>query len=194
VASANAKDIIITSFIDPSIPKELFADPLRIKQILSNFLSNAIKFTKIGGHISVEATCKDSILKISVNDNGVGIAEDDIQNIFTAFTQAGRGEIENLDGTGLGLSICHQLSEHMGGSVHAYSELEKGSTFWVELPVEIRNCECQIFSDLDELKALKTVFYDKNMIRGYKSDSFLKYSDMFDMNIEMVDNLDMEIF
>ncbi|MCK4973944.1 MAG: response regulator [Sulfurimonas sp.] len=192
VASANAKDIIITSFIDPSIPKELFADPLRIKQILSNFLSNAIKFTKIGGHISVEATCKDSILKISVNDNGVGIAEDDIQNIFTAFTQAGRGEIENLDGTGLGLSICHQLSEHMGGSVHAHSEVGKGSTFLVELPVEIQNSECQIISDLDELKALKTVFYDKNMTRGYKSDSFLKYSDMFNMNIEMVDNLDME--
>ena len=192
VASANAKDIIITSFIDPSIPKELFADPLRIKQILSNFLSNAIKFTKIGGHISVEATCKDSILKVSVNDNGVGIAEDDIQNIFTAFTQAGRGEIENLDGTGLGLSICHQLSEHMGGSVHAHSEVGKGSTFLVELPVEIQNSECQIISDLDELKALKTVFYDKNMTRGYKSDSFLKYSDMFNMNIEMVDNLDME--
>ncbi len=192
VASANAKDIIITSFIDPAIPKELYADPLRIKQILSNFLSNAIKFTKIGGHISVEATCKDSILKISVNDNGVGIAEDEIQNIFTAFTQAGRGEIENLDGTGLGLSICHQLSEHMGGSVHAYSEVEKGSTFWVELPVEIRNTECQIMNDLDELKELKIVFYDKKMIRGYKSDSFLKYSDMFNMNIEMIDNLDME--
>ncbi|MCF6309190.1 MAG: ATP-binding protein [Sulfurimonas sp.] len=192
VASANAKNIIITSFIDPAIPKELYADSLRVKQILSNFLSNAIKFTKIGGHISVEATCEDSILKISVNDNGIGIAEDEIQNIFTAFTQAGRGEIERLDGTGLGLSICHQLSEHMGGSVHAHSEIGKGSTFLVELPVEIHNTECQLFSDLDEVRTLKIVFYDKNMVRGYKSDSFLKYSDMFDMNVEMVDNLDVE--
>lgn len=70
VASANSKDIVITSFIDPTIPKELYADALRINQILSNFLSNAIKFTDVGGHISVEATCKDNILKVSVNDNG----------------------------------------------------------------------------------------------------------------------------
>jgi PAS domain S-box-containing protein len=192
VASANSKDITITSFIDPTIPKELYADSLRVKQILSNFLSNAIKFTKFGGHISVEATCKDSILKVSVHDNGIGIAQEDMKSIFTAFTQAGNGVLENLNGTGLGLSICHQLSEHMGGSVYAKSKLNEGSTFSVELPVEIHNKECQLFSELDEFKALKTVFYSKNMIRGYKADSFLKYSDMFDMNIEMVDNLDGE--
>ncbi len=192
VASANAKDITITSFIDPTIPKELYADSLRIKQILSNFLSNAIKFTKKSGHIHVEATCQNKILKVSVHDNGIGIAQEDIKNIFTAFTQAGRGEIEHLDGTGLGLSICHQLSEHMGGSVHAHSELGHGSTFWVELPVEIHNNECQIFSDLDELRKLKTVFYSKDMVKGYKSDSFLKYSNMFNMNINMVDRVEKE--
>ncbi|MCW8895203.1 ATP-binding protein [Sulfurimonas sp.] len=192
VASANSRDIIITSFIDPTIPKELYADALRIKQILSNLLSNAIKFTRIGGHISVEATCKDSILKVSVNDNGIGLSEDNIQNIFSAFTQAGQNEIENLDGTGLGLSICRQLAEHMGGSINVESKLGKGSKFWFELPVEIYNTECQMFSDLDELREIKTVFYDKNMIRGYKSDSFLKYSEIFNMNIEMVDNLDMD--
>jgi len=190
VASANSKDITITSFLDPTIPKELYADSLRIKQILSNFLSNAIKFTKVGGHINVEATCKDKVLKVSVNDDGIGINKDDMNNIFTAFTQAGRGEIENLDGTGLGLSICHQLSTHMGGSVHADSEIGTGSTFWVELPIEIHNSECQIFSDLDEIKELKTVFYLKDMIRSYKSDSFLKYSEIFNMNIEVVDTLD----
>lgn len=192
VASANAKDITITSFIDPTIPKELYADSLRIKQILSNLLSNAIKFTKKSGHIHVEATCENKILKVSVNDNGIGIAQEEIKNIFTAFTQAGRGEIEHLDGTGLGLSICHQLSEHMGGSVHAYSEVGQGSTFWVELPVEIHNNECQIFSDLDELRKLQTVFYSKDMVKGYKSDSFLKYSNMFNMNINMVERVEKE--
>ncbi|HEY9202735.1 MAG TPA: ATP-binding protein, partial [Sulfurimonas sp.] len=191
VASANAKDIVVTSFIDPTIPKELYADSLRIKQILSNLLSNAIKFTKVGGHIHVEAVCKkNNILKVSVRDNGIGIAGDDLRNIFTAFTQAGRWEVDELEGTGLGLSICHQLAEHMGGSVHVSSKLGEGSTFWVEIPVEIHNYECQIFSDLDELKTLKTVFYSKDMIRGYKADSFLKYSDLFNMDIEMVDNLD----
>ncbi|OHE07118.1 MAG: hybrid sensor histidine kinase/response regulator [Sulfurimonas sp. RIFCSPLOWO2_12_FULL_34_6] len=192
VASANSKDITITSFIDPKIPKELYADSLRIKQILSNFLSNAIKFTKVGGHINVEAECKDKILKVSVHDNGIGIAQEDIKNIFTAFTQAGGGEIENLEGTGLGLSICHQLSEHMGGSVHAKSKLGEGSTFWVELPVEIHNNECQIPNDLDELKKLKIIFYSHDMIRGYKTESFLKYAQLFGMDIELVDNLNLE--
>lgn len=192
VASANLKDITITSFIDPKIPKELYADSLRIKQILSNFLSNAIKFTKTGGHINVEAECKDKILKVSVHDNGIGIAKEDIKNIFTAFTQAGRGEIENLEGTGLGLSICHQLSEHMGGSVYAKSELGVGSTFWVELPVEIHNNECQIPNDLDELKKLKILFYSQDMVMGYKTESFLKYAELFNMDIELVDNLNSE--
>ncbi|MDD3506051.1 MAG: ATP-binding protein, partial [Sulfurimonas sp.] len=129
VASANAKDIIVTSFIDPAIPKELYADSLRIKQILSNLLSNAIKFTKIGGHVHVEAACKNNILQVSVRDNGIGVAEEDIRSIFNAFTQAGRWEIEKLEGTGLGLSICHQLAEHMGGSVHVKSKPGEGSTF-----------------------------------------------------------------
>ena len=190
VASANSRDITITSFIDPTIPKELYADSLRIKQILSNFLSNAIKFTKVGGYIKVEATCKNKILKVSVTDNGIGIAQDEMKNIFTAFTQAGRGERENLDGTGLGLSICHQLSEHMGGVVNVKSKLGQGSTFWVELPVEIHNNECQIFGDFNEIKDLKIVLYYKNSSLNYKADSFLKYSKMFNIDVEVVDNLD----
>lgn len=189
VASANHKDITITSFIDPAIPKELYADSLRIKQVLSNFLSNAIKFTRNKGHIHVEATCRDGVLKVSVRDNGIGIAKCDIGNIFTAFTQAGGGEVEHMVGTGLGLSICHQLAEHMGGSVHVSSELGKGSTFWVELPVEIHDNSCQVFSELDEIKKLHIVFYLKNLEHDYKVDSFLKYSKIFNIDIKVVDTI-----
>lgn len=190
VASANSKDITITSFIDPTIPKELYADSLRIKQILSNFLSNAIKFTKIGGHVHVEASCKDNTLKVSVADNGIGIAPEDMNNIFSAFTQAGRWEIENVQGTGLGLSICHQLSDLMGGSVHVSSVIGEGSTFWVEIPVDIHNAECQMFNDIEEIKFLKTVFYAKEIQKDYRTDSFLKYARMFNLKIEQVDTLD----
>lgn len=95
VASANVKNITITSFIDPHIPKELYADALRIKQILSNFLSNAIKFTPDGGHISVEASCFEGTLKVSVTDSGIGISDLDIKNIFTAFAQAQHSEQKN---------------------------------------------------------------------------------------------------
>lgn len=189
VASANHKDITITSFIDPSIPKELYADSLRIKQILSNFLSNAIKFTRNKGHIHVEATCKDQILKVSVRDNGIGIAKGDINNIFTAFTQAGGGEVEHMVGTGLGLSICHQLTQHMGGQIHVTSELGRGSTFWVELPVEIHDNSCQVFSDMDEIRKLHIVFYLQDLQHDYRADSFLKYSKIFNMDIRLVDKI-----
>ena len=189
VASANSKDITITSFIDPKIPKELYADSLRINQVLSNFLSNAIKFTGIGGHISIEATCRDSLLKILVHDNGVGISDIDIKNIFLAFTQAEQYNANKLEGTGLGLSICNQLAQHMGGMVEAKSELGKGSTFSFEVPIEIYNNECQIFTNIDKLKEMKIVFYLKDKRDSFKADSFFKYSNIFNMDIEIVDTL-----
>jgi len=192
VASANDKDITITSFIDPMIPKELYADSLRVKQIVSNLLSNAIKFSNNGGHISVEASCINEILRVSVSDNGVGIAHEDISNIFSAFTQVEHNEKNTLDGTGLGLSICYQLARHMGGSVNVKSKLGYGSEFWVDLPVEIHNTECQVFNDFYELKSLKTIFYSSDKKSSYKSDSFLKYSNIFGMDIDLVDTLDLD--
>jgi signal transduction histidine kinase/CheY-like chemotaxis protein len=190
VASANVKDITITSFIDPHIPKELYADALRIKQILSNFLSNAIKFTPQGGHISVEAFCKKGILNLSVTDNGIGIAKQDIQNIFTAFAQAQHSEQKNCDGTGLGLSICHQLAYHMNGSVHAESVHGKGSKFWIEMPVDAHSKLCPIYEDVSQFKSLRIVVYSKNSKHSYKEKSFMRYAEVFGMNARIVDNLD----
>ena len=191
VASANNKDITIVSFIDPTIPKELFADALRIKQILSNFLSNAIKFTPNGGVISVDASCENQILKISVKDSGIGIDKKDIENIFTAFAQAQYSELSNYDGTGLGLSICHQLTQHMGGHVGVESELGKGSTFWMEIPVDVHTAQCQTFDDIQNFQKLKMVIYkDGDML--YQHESFLKYANIFNMDISVVDTLDCE--
>ncbi len=191
VASANDKNITITSFIDPNIPSEIYADPLRIKQILSNFLSNAVKFTRDGGIISVEATCDNNILKVRVKDNGIGISQDDIGNVFTAFAQAQFSQNKKNDGTGLGLSICQQLAEHMNGSVSANSALGKGSTFFLNIPIEIKNSTCQIFEDVQEFKVLKIVMYSKCKESLDKYEAFLKYATVFDMNVEVVDNLEM---
>lgn len=144
MASASSKNIQINSFISPSIPKILFADILRIKQILSNFLSNAIKFTNDGGKIDVNVSCGgDKVLKISVKDNGIGISEDEIQKVFSAFVQAKYSPNKATGGTGLGLSICQQLAEHMGGSVQVESKVGWGSTFWMEIPIEVHNREDQ---------------------------------------------------
>ncbi|MDD5158381.1 ATP-binding protein [Sulfurimonas sp.] len=192
VASANAKDITLTSFIDPSIPKELYADSLRLKQILSNFLSNAIKFVKSDGHIHVNATCNNKILKVSVSDNGIGISQDDIKSIFSPFMQVNYNGVGKFGGTGLGLSICNQLSKHMGGDIFVKSSLGVGSIFWIEIPVEIYNSECQVFSDLDEVKELRIIFYLKDGQMNYKAGSFLKYSELFNINIELSDTLDID--
>jgi signal transduction histidine kinase/CheY-like chemotaxis protein len=192
VASANVKDITIISFIDPHIPKELYADALRIKQILSNFLSNAIKFTPSGGHISVEAACHEGVLKLSVRDSGIGIAVQDIENIFTAFAQAQHSDQKNCDGTGLGLSICHQLAKHMGGSVHAESTYGEGSNFWVEMPVDAHSDLCPIYEDVSAFQTLKIAVYSKDAKNAYKEESFLRYADVFGMNTVMVDSIDSE--
>ena len=190
VASANAKDITITSFIDPHIPKELYADALRIKQILSNFLSNAIKFTPSGGHITVEAYSQNGNLKVSVSDNGIGIAEEDIKNIFTAFAQAQFSEQKYLDGTGLGLSICHQLAKHMKGSVEVTSCVGNGSTFWMELPVIAHSTLCPIYEDVSDFTPLKIIVYSQKSKNIYKEESFMRYADVFGMNAEIADNID----
>jgi len=190
VASANSKDITITSFIDPKIPKEFYGDALRIKQILSNFLSNAIKFTPVDGVIHIEVTCKNKLLKISVTDNGAGIVEEDIENIFTAFAQAQYSEHNNSDGTGLGLSICNQLAKLMHGSVHVKSTPKIGSIFWLEVPIEIQTQECLVFEDIEEFQKLKMLIYAKDMHKSFKHDSFIKYAEIFHMNIEIVDTLD----
>ncbi len=192
VASANAKNITITSFINPKIPRELYGDALRIKQIISNFISNAIKFTPEGGLIEVEAYYDKGILKISVSDNGIGIDVLDLKKVFSAFAQAQYAKSKNIEGTGLGLSISYQLAELMHGKVEVASVLGCGSTFWMEIPIEVANKEVKVFDNIEELKKLNMVLLAKNKKLDFKHESFLKYAKIFDMNISIVDKLPKE--
>jgi signal transduction histidine kinase/DNA-binding response OmpR family regulator len=188
VASANTKDITITSFVDPDIAMNIFADPLRIKQILSNFLSNAIKFTPTNGHIDVDAKCNNNILKISVHDNGIGISKSDVKNIFSAFVQAQYSEHKTYhSGTGLGLSICHQLAEHMDGQVGVVSSLGRGSSFWLEIPIVVKEKKYLNFGDLEDFKNRKIELLVKNGIINYKIESFMKYAKIFNLQLTIVE-------
>ena len=191
VASANVKDITITSFIDPKIPKELYGDALRIKQIISNFISNAIKFTPEGGIIEVEASYKKGILKISVSDNGIGIDVSDLKKVFTAFAQAQYGENKNIEGTGLGLSISYQLAELMHGKVEVASVLGSGSTFWMEIPIEVANSQRQEIANIEEFQQLKIILYVKDTLT-FKHEALLKYAKIFNVNIAVVDSIEEE--
>jgi signal transduction histidine kinase len=127
--------------VQNAIPDRLVGDPLRIKQILSNFLSNAIKFTEKGGiAIDVEATSitdKTVVLRFCVSDTGIGIAIEDQHRIFSPFTQADASITREFGGTGLGLAICADLIRAMGGTHAVQSARNAGSKFYfrVALPV-----------------------------------------------------------
>ena len=134
VKAAEKNVELITDF-DFDIPKVVMGDPTRIKQIMLNFISNALKFTDSGEivlRLSPVAFSEDTI-KISVSDTGLGISEQGQQKLFTAFSQVSSSVSRQYGGTGLGLSICKQLATLMGGQIGVESEKGKGSTFWVTL-------------------------------------------------------------
>ena len=113
----------------------VLVDELRLKQCLNNLLDNAIKFTPHEGHISIEACEKDSIIEISVSDDGLGIPADQIGSIFQPFYRVGTENHGSEDGTGLGLPISKRIVEMMGGVVNVESEEGVGSRFSITLPV-----------------------------------------------------------
>ena len=116
------------------------ADPVRLRQMLSNLVSNAIKFTPQGGvRIRAAAVAGDDgrdLLEFSVSDTGVGIAEDELPRLFQPFYQADGSTTRQYGGTGLGLSIIRNLAELMGGEVGVDSQLGQGSCFWFRIPAE----------------------------------------------------------
>ncbi len=136
---AHEKGIELLTEVPPDIPTALRGDPVRIRQILSNLTSNAVKFTEQGEVvISAEVMHEtDEVVRVrlSVRDTGVGIAPEQQEKIFESFTQADGSVTRRYGGTGLGLTISRQLTELMGGKIGVKSEPGKGSTFWIELPL-----------------------------------------------------------
>lgn len=131
---ANVKSIEVIIDIDDSVPRNLIGDPLRIRQVLANYLNNAVKFTNQGDiivRVRLVERIKDSIiLKFSVIDSGIGIPETRREQLFSAFEQLDASTTRNYGGTGLGLAIAKRLSEAMGGGVGVESVVGEGSIFW----------------------------------------------------------------
>ena len=120
------------------------ADERKLKQILINLLTNAVKFTKDGGSVTLRAQRLDDDVEIAVTDTGIGIAPKDRDVIFEEFRQAGDEWARNKEGTGLGLALTKRLVELHGGRIRVESELGRGSTFTFTLPVDVRRAQPEI--------------------------------------------------
>ena len=132
---AQARGLSFRIDVDEDVPGWVVGDPVRTRQILSNYLTNALKFTE-SGSVSVRvARISDERLRIEVTDTGPGITPEVQARLFQPFTQADESTTRRYGGTGLGLSICRELAHLMGGEVGVQSETGRGSTFWAELPL-----------------------------------------------------------
>ncbi len=133
-AVAAKKGIDLEVDVPSSLP-EVYIDPGRIKQVLYNLISNAIKFTPRGGEVRLTARADDQYLVLTVSDTGVGIARDDLPRLFREFEQLPQPGGVRPEGTGLGLALTRRLVELHGGKVEVTSEIGRGSTFSVHLPL-----------------------------------------------------------
>lgn len=131
---AEARGLELCVSVAAEVPGTVLVDPVRLRQILANFLGNALKFTP-KGQIELRANRTDSDLRLEVRDTGVGISEELLPRLFKPFEQARDTSRSRTAGTGLGLAICHQLAELMQGHVGVEAQPSGGSCFWIQLPL-----------------------------------------------------------
>lgn len=181
-ASCEEKSLYLKLDWDKDIPFRVSGDPNRLRQILLNLLSNAVKFTKLGG-ISVtvkllsgsdrtskeDTTCNENQrIKFVVSDTGMGISSEHKDLIFRKYQQANISVARNFGGTGLGLSICQSLVDRMGGSIGFESQPGEGTSFWVDLPIEIPSDqglrEPEEISVLEEPSSLHILIAEDNKV------------------------------
>jgi signal transduction histidine kinase/CheY-like chemotaxis protein len=135
---AQSKGLDLAALVAPDVPETMTGDPVRLTQVLSNLVNNALKFTE-RGHVLLRvelAPGEPRRLAVRVRDTGIGIPADKVGAIFTAFSQADQSTTRRFGGTGLGLSICKRLAEAMGGEIGVTSVVGEGSEFFVLLPIE----------------------------------------------------------
>ncbi len=147
------KGLLIEFEVQDQVPETVLGDPIRLKQILTNLIGNALKFTEVG-KVSVKVELETSTgnevsLRFSVKDTGIGICREDLDKIFQAFSQADSSTTRRFGGTGLGLSISSQLVALMGGQISAESRQEEGSTFQFTVTLGLESTDKELSTPAD---------------------------------------------
>ncbi len=163
------QELYIIGSVHTEVPRIVKGDPTKLRQIVTNILSNAVKFTDQGKiELQVflqERNFDEALLRIEIKDEGIGLTEDKIQQIFQPFKQADSSTTREYGGTGLGLSICKELIELMGGKISVHSELGHGSTFCFTLLVDVPETE----KSPCELNCNTALNKDKKMLAKHAS-------------------------
>lgn len=166
-SAAENKGLEVNALICSDIPKRVFGDPGRVKQILTNFISNAVKFTQEGEIVvyvsQVSEDDENTLIKFEVKDTGIGIEEGKLNTIFDAFTQADASTTRKFGGTGLGLAISKKLVELMNGTINVESKINEGSTFSITLPFKKDTSAInEISNSIKSLDGTKILVIDSN--------------------------------
>ena len=163
---AHSKGLELVVDIAPDVPEHVHGDPGRVRQILVNLVSNAVKFTAAGQVVlrtSLDDGEPDHVV-FAVEDTGIGIPEDRLAQVFHAFTQADTSTTRRYGGSGLGLTICRQLAELMGGVVGVESTPGVGSRFWLRLPLVPANGPVVPFVPTADLAGVRALVVDDNEV------------------------------
>lgn len=153
------KNIRLHCLIEPELPKWVLLDQVRYTQVLLNLVGNAVKFTKRGSvmvHLSQVFSEHGTLLRLKMQDTGIGIPKENLQSIFDNFTQIDSSYSRTYQGTGLGLPVCMKLIELMSGTIRVDSKVDEGTLFTVDIPLKrIKNNSETLFSGMDIEKEIK---------------------------------------
>ncbi|MFC6286222.1 response regulator [Nocardioides sp. GCM10027113] len=163
---ARRKGLELLAYCSPALPATVNGDPSRLRQVLLNLASNAVKFTSEGEVVisadEVDRSHDRVLVRFEVRDTGIGIDDTDPQQLFEPFTQADTSTTRRFGGTGLGLTICHQLATAMGGEIGVESTPGEGSTFWFTVPLRLVEGETRPRRRPSGLTGVKVLVVDDN--------------------------------
>lgn len=177
--TAHAKGVTLVLRFSPNTPPVIVGDAGRIRQVIMNLASNALKFTKEGyvylNIDTIEETKNEASIRFSVIDTGIGVSRKDLPQLFQKFSQADSSTTREYGGTGLGLAICKQLVNLMGGEIGLESEVNKGSSFWFRLNLPVANRSQTALIDQKIFKGEHVLILEKIEVLGKALQEWLNH-------------------